>query len=77
MMKVLGAIDHVAEPAPLHNSGCPAGIRAARLDFGSDLSMVGVLDMNFHRSIPPRAGKKSDVFSILLAVESIQWMKSL
>jgi hypothetical protein len=48
-----------------------------RLVFGSDLPMVAVFDKDFHRSIPPRAGEKSDFFSILLAVESIQWIKSL
>ena len=76
-MKVLGAIDRVAELAPLHNPGCLAGTRAARLVFGSDLPMVAVFDTDFHRSIPPRAGEKSDFFSILLAVESIQWTKDL
>ena len=75
-MKVL-ANDRVAELAPLHNPGCLAGIRAARLVFGSDLPMVAVFDKDFHRSIPPRAGEKSDFFSILLAVESIQWIKGL
>jgi acetate kinase len=75
-MKVL-ANDRVAELAPLHNPGCLAGIRATRLVFGPDLPMVAVFDKDFHRSIPPRAGEKSDFFSILLAVESIQWIKSL
>lgn len=71
-MKVLGAIDRVAELAPLHNPGCAAGIRAARLVFGSDLPMVAVFDTDFHRSIPLRAGEKSEFFSILLVVEVIQ-----
>jgi acetate kinase len=76
-MRVWGAIGRVAEPAPLHNPGCPAGIRAVRLVFGSGLPLVGVFDMDSHRSIPPRAGEKSDFSSILLSVESIQWMKGL
>jgi acetate kinase len=76
-MKALGAIDRVAELAPPHNPGCRAGTRAARLVFGSDLPMVAVFDTDFHRSIPPWAGEKSDFFSILLAAESIQWMKGL
>jgi len=71
-MKVLGAIDRVAELAPLHNHGCAAGIRAASLEFGSDLPMVAVFNMDFHRSIPLRAGEKSELFSILLVVEVIQ-----
>jgi acetate kinase len=70
-MKVL-ANDRVDELAPLHNPGCLAGIRAARLVFGSDLPMVAVFDKDFHCSIPPRAGEKSDFFSILLVVEVIQ-----
>jgi acetate kinase len=76
-MKALGAIDRMAELAPLHNPGCLAGTRAARLVFGSDPPMVSVFDTVFHRSIPPQAGEKSDCFSILLARESIQWMKGL
>jgi acetate kinase len=71
-MKVLAAIDRVAELVPLHNHGCLAGIRVARLVFGSDLPMVAVFDTDFHRSIPPRAGEKSGFFSILLVVEVIQ-----
>ena len=72
MMKVLGAIDRVAELASLHNPGCLAGIRAARLVFGSDLPMVAVFDTVFHCSIPPRAGEKSDFSSILLVAKVIQ-----
>jgi len=71
-MKVLGGIDRVAELAPLHNPGCAAGIRAARLEFGSDLPMVAVFNTDFHRSIPLWAGEKSEFFSILLVVEVIQ-----
>jgi acetate kinase len=75
-MKVL-AINRVAEPAPLHTPGCLAGSRAARLVFGLSLPMGAVFDTDFHRSIPPRAGEKTDLFSILLAVECTQWMKGL
>lgn len=75
-MKVL-AIKRVAELAPLHNPGCLAGIRAARLVVGLNLPMGTVFDTDCHRSIPPRAGEKPDLFSILLAVESIHWMKGL
>ncbi len=75
-MKVL-AINRVAELAPLHNPGCLAGIRAARLVFGLNLPMGTVFDTDCHRSIPLRAGEKTDLFSVLLAVESIHWMKGL
>jgi hypothetical protein len=57
-MKVLGAIDRVAELAPLHNPGCLAGTRAARLCIWFDLPMVAALDTDFHCSISPRAGEK-------------------
>ena len=70
-MKVL-ANDRVAELAPLHNPGCLAGIRAARLVFGSDLPMVAVFNTDFHHSIPLRAGEKSEFFSILIVMEVIQ-----
>lgn len=53
--EVLAEIDRLIELAPLHNPGCLAGIRGARLAFGAEIPMVAVFDTGFHRSLPPRS----------------------
>ena len=52
---VSAAIDRLAELAPLHNPGCIAGIKGARVVMGSRIPMVAVFDTGFHRTIPPQA----------------------
>ncbi len=49
------AIHDLEVLAPLHNGPSLAGIRAARMAFGSGLPMVAVFDTAFHASLPERA----------------------
>ena len=53
--EVLGAIEALADLAPLHNAPSLEAIRTARAVLGAGLPMVATFDTAFHRTLPERA----------------------
>ncbi len=51
----VGAIEWLAELAPLHNGPSLAAIRAVREALGASVPMVATFDTAFHRTMPERA----------------------